>query len=156
MLRQLGFTMIEMMVVLAVLSVLALATFPVAEMTARRAREVELRSSLTEIRSALDAYRKAFDEGRILPNAGRSGYPPTLETLVAGEVDARDPGRGRMYFLRRIPRDPFREPDTKLDAMWGLRSYASPPDRPAPGADVFDVYSLSPGVGLNGVPYRDW
>ncbi|MFN3717093.1 MAG: hypothetical protein ACK4R8_10260, partial [Thiobacillus sp.] len=62
-----------------------------------------------------------------------------------------------LYFLRRLPRDPF-YPDASVPAAetWGLRSYASPPDAPVPGRDVFDVHSLSTAKGLNGLPYREW
>ena len=88
---------------------------------------------------------------------GETGYPPDLYALVDGVEDARDPGRSMIYFLRRVPRDPyFPDPSAPAEETWGLRSYASPPDAPRPGDDVFDVYSLSSRVGLNGVPYRDW
>lgn len=150
-----GFTIIELVVVLAVLSVLALAVTPVAELTVRRAKERELKAALHEIRAALDAYKRAHEAGRV-QGGPPSGYPASVEVLVDGVVDAKDARAGTIYFLRRVPRDPFAVPGTRVDQMWGLRSYASPPDRPRPGEDVFDVYSLAPGVGLNGIAYRDW
>jgi general secretion pathway protein G len=152
-----GFTLIELVITAAILGVLALAVLPSAETVARRARESELRTSLRELRGALDAYKRAWDEGRVPKSIGQSGYPPTLEILVDGVVDPKSQKGARVYFLRRLPRDPF-YPDATAPAAatWGKRSYASPPDSPAEGEDVFDVFSLAQGAGLNGVPYRDW
>lgn len=152
-----GFTMVELLVSIAILSVLALGALPVAELTVRRAKEQELRLALRSIRMAIDAYKKAADENRIERVADGSGYPSTLEMLVDGVPDAKDPARQRIYFLRRVPRDPFAD-DTRSRPgdSWGLRSYASSAESPQPGRDVFDVYSRAPGNGLNGVPYREW
>lgn len=146
-----GFTIIELVICAAILAILASAALPLTELTAKRAKEQELRRALREIREGLDAYKQAVEDGRIPRKAGDSGYPPTLEVLVQGVDDQRTLKKTRIYFLRRIPPDPFTE-----DGRWGLRSYASPPDEPSEGDDVFDVYSLSPGIGLNGRPYREW
>lgn len=154
--RAAGFTVIELMVVLAVLAILASLTLPVAELTVKRAKERELKSALVEMRAALDAYKRAVDEGRIQIRSGASGYPSSLAVLVEGVTDEKDSARRTLYFLRRIPRDPFALPALTPEEQWGLRSYASPADDPRPGADVYDVYSLSDGVGLNGIPYRAW
>ncbi len=155
--RTRGFTLIELVITVAIVGLLATAAFPLAEMAARRTKEQELRLALREIRDALDAYKTAFDQGRIEQEVGQSGYPPDLDVLAAGVEDAKDPDAGMIYFLRRVPRDPF-FPDATATASnsWGLRSYESPPDAPQSGDDVFDVYSLSSGTGLNGVRYRDW
>ncbi len=152
-----GFTLIEMVVTVAIVGILAAGAFPLAELAAQRTREAELRQALRQIRGGLDAYKQAFDDGRIEQEVGASGYPPTLATLVDGVVDVSDPSAPRIYFLRRILRDPF-HPDTSVppDQTWGKRSYASPPNAPREGADVFDVYSLSGRTGLNGIPYREW
>lgn len=152
-----GFTLIEMIVTVAVVAVLAAIAVPVMQFTAQRARESELRTALRQIREGIDSYKRHADEGRIARAADASGYPPRLEDLVKGLPDAKSPGAARIYLMRRIPRDPFNT-DASLDAAasWGLRSYASPPDAPAAGADVFDVYSRAPGAGLNGIPYREW
>jgi general secretion pathway protein G len=148
----LGFTLIEMMVVLAMLAVLAMATAPVAQLVADRSRERELKAALREMRDAIDEYRRATEDGRISRGAGTSGYPPTLDSLVDG-VPALS--GGRIYFLRRIPRDPMANVPAEAE-KWGLRSYASGPDHPMAGEDVFDVYSLAEGTGLDGTPYRKW
>ena len=155
--RSRGFTLIEMVVTVAVVAVLAAMAVPVAQLSAQRARESELRTALRQIREGIDTYKRYVDEGRIAWASDASGYPPKLADLVQGVPDAKSPGGARIYLLRRIPRDPF-SLDAALEAgeTWGLRSYASAPDAPAEGGDVFDVYSRAPGTGLNGVPYREW
>ena len=145
------------MVVIAIIGILATMAVPMIELARVRSDEAELRTALRQIRTGLDDYRKAWDEGRIEKKVGASGYPPSLDVLVNGVRDIKQPNDARIYFLRRLPRDPFfRDKTTPAEQTWGLRSYASPPDEPAPGADVFDVYSLSGRTGLNGIPYRNW
>jgi len=152
-----GFTLIELLVTLAIIGVLASAVVPLAELAVQRTKEQELRVALRQIRGALDAYKRAVDEGHVARKADASGYPPTLDVLVAGVPDEKDPEKANIYFLRRIPRDPlYADTDAPAARTWGKRSYASPPDEPKEGNDVFDVYSLSEGVGLNGIPYRQW
>lgn len=157
-LRNRGFTIIELVITVAIISVLATAVLPSAQLLYQRERESELRASLRTIRSAIDAYKLASDTGHIKKQADKTGYPPDLQTLVDGVDDASSAKEGvKIYFLRRIPRDPF-WPDATTPAgdSWGRRSYASPPDDPAPGDDVYDVYSRSSRTGLNGIPYREW
>lgn len=154
--RARGFTLIELLVTLALIGLVASIALPVAELTKRRIQESELRSSLRQIREGLDAHKQAADEGRIILRAGDSGYPRSLAVLVEGVEDARSPTRAKINFLRRIPRDPFADPALKSDDTWGKRSYQSEHDRPRPGDDVYDVYSLAPGMGINGIQYREW
>jgi len=155
--RARGFTLIELAVTLVIVGLLASAAAPLLELSARRNREQELRSALREIRTAIDAYKLAADQGRVRKTLLQSGYPPTLAALVEGVPDARSPDKRMIYFLRRLPPDPsFPDPNASPADTWGKRSYASRPDRPEQGDDVFDVYSLSDKVGLNGRPYRNW
>ncbi|MEO8655975.1 MAG: type II secretion system protein [Ramlibacter sp.] len=156
--NQHGFTLIEMVVTVAIVALLASVALPLAEVSARRGKEHELRLALREIRSALDAYRQAVEEGRVASAMHESGYPGSLQLLVDGVPDASSPDRKkRIYFLRRIPRDPlFPDPARPAEESWGKRSYASSPDAPEEGADVFDVYTRAPGTGLNGIPSNRW
>jgi general secretion pathway protein G len=152
-----GFTIVELLVTLVMVSILASAALPMAELVVQRNKEQELRRALREIRDALDAYKQAGDEGRMLRKVGESGYPPTLASLVEGVTDVKSPTGARMYFLRRISRDPFfNQGDVPAVQTWGKRSYASSADDPKEGDDVYDVYSVSPKAGLNGIPYREW
>lgn len=154
---QYGFTLIEMMVTLAIIAVLGMLVVPVAQIGVQRSKEQDLRIALREIRNAIDAHKLASDEGRIPRDSNSNGYPASLQVLVDGVGDTKNPKRQKIRFLRRLPRDPM-FPDTSVDASqsWGLRSYASDAGEPKDGSDVYDVYSRSPQVGLNGVPYSVW
>jgi general secretion pathway protein G len=145
-----GFTLIELVITVAIVGLLASIALPLAEVSSQRSREQDLRRSLREMREAIDAWKKASDDGIIERKSDQSGYPPTLEALVQGAPDKRKPDAPKVFFLRRVPRDPFG------GEKWGLRSYASGVDDPKAGDDVFDVFSLAEGKGLNGVPYKEW
>ena len=153
-----GFSLIELMAVLAILAILAAAAFPMARVASQHSKEQDLRYSLRQLREGLDAYKRAADEGRIAKKVGESGYPKSLDELVKGVEDLRDPNmnKSKIYFMRRIPRDPMAAPGVAAAESWGKRSYASPPDEPREGDDVYDVYSRSETVGLNGIAYRQW
>ena len=149
--RQRGFTLTELVVVCAVLGILATVSFPVVKFTKKRAKEIELRSGLREMRSAIDEFKRYSDAGFIPVEVGTDGYPEDLEVLVEG-VEVIGQIDKKAKFLRRIPLDPMTG-----EAEWGLRSYQDEMDsRSWGGENVFDVYSLSGGTGLNGVPYSQW
>ena len=155
--RLTGFTLMELMIAVAILGILVSGAVPLLELTQRRAKEQDLRVALRQIRTAIDAYKRAGEEGRIEKKADASGYPPDVRVLEEGVRDAKSPKSAKIYLMRRLPRDPFNDdPAVPASRTWGLRSYSSPPDRPAEGSDVFDVYSLNDGTGLNGIPYRQW
>ncbi len=151
-----GVTLLELLITLAILSILAAVVLPVAEVTVRRNKEIELRQALRTVRRAIDSYKEAFDEAvrnnKIIRNAEDTGYPKTLDDLVAGS------DFGGLYpyqrkFLRRIPKDPM----DREEKGWGLRSHADDADAEVwGGEDVYDIYSQSDGVALDGSPYREW
>ena len=149
-----GFTLIEMVVVVAIVGILATAAQPLLTLAARRQKEFELHRALRSLRTAIDAYHQAVVDGKIAVKA-EDGYPESLQVLVDGVANATVKDR-KVYFLRSVPRDPFADPATPAAQTWGLRSYESPADAPRAGRDVFDVYSLAPGNALDGQPYRAW
>ncbi len=154
--RPAGFTLVELLITVAILSLLASGAMTFADLAVKRGQEQELRASLRQIREAIDAYKTAADANRIRKAADESGYPPTLAALTEGVPELGSATGKKLYFLRRLPRDPLADPALPAEATWGLRSYESEPANPQAGRDVFDVYSLSPRLGLGGRPYREW
>ena len=149
--RSRGFTLLEMITTVTVLLILASAVVPMAKNGIRRQKELELRRDLREVRLAIDAYKTQVDQQKIKPPPlENKGYPESLDVLVEGA-----PMMGKtmkIRFLRRIPVDPFLG-----KAEWGLRSIADEPDSTSwGGGNVFDIYSMAPGTGMNGIPYRQW
>ncbi len=148
---QAGYTLAELVMVAAILASLSLLAMPVVKYTTQRSKEMELRQDLREMRGAIDEYKRYSDLGLLPVDLGTEGYPKDLASLVkgialVGQVDKKK------KFLRRIPVDPLTG-----KAEWGLRSYQDEPDaKETGGEDVYDVYSLASGVGLNGIAYRDW
>jgi general secretion pathway protein G len=164
-----GFTLIELLVTVVLVGIVALTATPMIEVISVKQREQELRQALRTIRTALDAHKAAADAGLLPKAAGESGYPATLELLTQPlEVTAARPGSAgaaaaagqapqRLVFLRQLPRDPFHpDPHTPAALTWDTRAYASRPDEPQPGADVFDIASKSPRTALDGTPYARW
>ena len=155
--REGGFTLVELVVAVAIVGTLSALAVPLLSVTMERHKEDEVRLALRQIRSALDTYHQAVVDKRIEAEADSNGYPATLEALIEGVPDITKPDRRPIYFLRRLPRDPFAA-DASASAAdtWGKRSYASPPDAPEEGEDVFDVHSRSGHVALNGERISSW
>lgn len=148
---QAGYTLAELVMVAAVMVILAGAALPAVKFTARRTKEMELRHHLRSMRDAIDTYKRYSDSGMLAVDIGTEGYPAELDDLVEGVEIVGQIDR-KIKLLRRIPVDPMTG-----EAEWGLRSFQDEADSDSWGGEnVFDVYSLSNGVGLNGVPYREW
>lgn len=155
--RPRGFTLIELVVTVAIVALLSMLALPLAELAVKRSKEQDLQLALRQIRGALDAYKQAMVEGHLLAKVDGSGYPATLNELVEGVNDAQSPVPRKIFFLRRLPRDPFAaDPQLSPAETWGTRSYQSNPNDPQPGDDVYDVFSRAGGVGINGIPYKEW
>lgn len=151
-----GFTLIEMLVTLTILSVLAAAAIPLAKVSIKREKEIQLKRNLRIIREAIDEYKRLADENKFQVEEDSEGYPPDLETLIKG-VEVEEVIQGKkvkrvIKFLRKIPQDPM---TNSVD--WGLRSYQDDPDSTIWGGEnVYDVFTKSPGTALDGTKYRDW
>jgi general secretion pathway protein G len=153
-----GFTLVEMIVALSIVAVLAMLALPLGKMAVKRTNEIELQRALRTMREAIDAYKKLADEKKFEVDEETEGYPPTLETLVKGvEIQDKD-SKGKagakktVKFLRRIPKDPMTD-----SYDWGLRSYQDDFDSDAWGEEnVYDVYTKSPAIALDGTKYKDW
>jgi len=149
--RQGGFTLAELVMVCAILASLSLLAMPVVKYTSKRSKEMELRADLRDMRAAIDQYKRFSDQGLLPVDLGSEGYPKDLDSLVKGIALVGQVDR-KMKFLRRIPFDPMTGKQ-----QWGVRSFQDEPDATQTGGeDVYDVFSLSSGVGLNGIRYRQW
>lgn len=146
-----GYTLAELVMVCSIMSILALAAMPIAKFTSKRVKEAELAFHLRTMRNAIDEYKRYSDAGLLTQELGAEGYPKEFEDLIephdiVGQIDRQ------VRFLRSIPVDPMTG-----EAEWGMRSQQDEPDSNFWGGEnLFDVYSLSEGVGLNGVPYSEW
>ena len=152
--REKGFTYLELIIATMILAILAAAIIPVAEVTSKRAKEMELRRGLRIMRDAIDKYKMSVDAGLIGGmdvELGSEGYPEELEVLVEGVTQVGTPGK-TLRFLRRIPIDPMTS-----STDWGFRSYQDEPDSTFwGGQNVYDVYTKSRGTALDGTKYSDW
>lgn len=156
-----GFTLVEMLVVLAMLGILAVLVKPVVEIVAQREREQQLRRALWTLRDAIDEYKRAHETGALPLVPGESLYPPTLQALTKLYQDARPqtqaPAQARQIrFLRAVPRDPFADSKLSPESSWALRAFLSEASDPKPGVDVYDVHSTSQGRALDGSLLKDW
>lgn len=143
-----GFTLIELIVATAILTILTTMALPLARLTIKREKERELRYDLWQLRDAIDRYKDAADRQAFQIKVGSEGYPPDLETLVNGV----DVGGKKLKFLRKIPIDPMTG-----RAEWGLRSMQDDPASDSwGGQNVFDVYTKSEGTALDGTKYKEW
>lgn len=146
--REAGLTLIELIVTVAILSILASAAVPIARFQVKRQKERILRYDLWQVRAAIDAYKDAADKHAFQTKVDSQNYPPDLQTLVDG-VDVQ--GK-KVRFLRHIPIDPMTGNDD-----WGLRSMQDDPTSDSwGGQNVFDVFSKSDGTALDGTKYSDW
>lgn len=121
-----GFTLIELIVVLAIVALLTSIALPRFANSVEHARETTLRSSLAAMREAIDRH-----------SADRGAYPEDLQALVAAG------------YLNTVPEDPY----TGRRDSWVLLS--PPPDTELPGA-VYDVRSGAAGRGRSGQLLADW
>ncbi|OFW26618.1 MAG: general secretion pathway protein GspG [Acidobacteria bacterium RIFCSPLOWO2_02_FULL_59_13] len=149
---QAGLTLVELIVAVALLSLLSTLALPLARVQIKREKERELRQALREIRTAIDRYKEAADRGMFQVELGTEGYPPDLEVLVEGVELANSPEGKRLKLLRRIPKDPMTN-----STEWGLRSYQDSPDSLSwGGQNVFDVYTQSQDIALDETRYSEW
>jgi general secretion pathway protein G len=154
-----GFTLVELLVTLALVGIAASVVLPLASVIETRAKESELRRSLRTIRQALDNYKTAADAGVIDKQTGASGYPASLDVLVNGVPKSAAMGFSAtpMVFLRSVPRDPFAEAqDIPAVQTWNIRGYGAKQGDFSAGKDVFDVSSKSEKTALDGSHYSDW
>ncbi|HEX2523781.1 MAG TPA: type II secretion system protein [Terriglobia bacterium] len=148
---QRGLTLVELIFTVAIVSILSLAALPLARVSIKRQKEVELRRALREMREAIDRYKDASERGFVEMKFGSDGYPEDLETLVKG-VTQQNAVDKKLRFLRRVPKDPMTG-----GTEWGLRSSQDSPDSTSYGGqNVYDVYSKSSDTALDGTKYSDW
>jgi general secretion pathway protein G len=154
-----GFSLVEMLVVMAILSVLAAVTLPYAEMTVKRDKELELKRDLREIREAIDKFHGDW-VAHIIPqkswDSSGDGYPKTLALLALGARQV-DPMKPNVKYLRHLPENPFGYNDLPPAQQWGMRGYRDPSDGVSwGGEDVYDVYCPGDEKALDGSYYHDW
>jgi len=148
-----GFTLLEMIIVVIIVSILAAVAIPMVETSVKRHKEIELRRALRTIREAIDEYRKFVEENKVEVEEETYNYPPTLETLIEGiEYKDKKGDEKIQKFLRHIPVDPLTS-----SIEWGLRSYQDKPDSDSWGGEnVWDIYTKSERKALDGTFYKDW
>lgn len=154
-----GLTLIELLVTLVILSILAAAAVPYAELTVRRDKEMELRRTLRQVRTAIDAFHEDWRNGGISKTGdgvSDDGFPKTLMVLVEG-AEAGDAKGGVRKYLRRIPRDPFADASKEPEEQWSIRGYQDEADALSWNRiDVYDIRTTSEGTAIDGTPYESW
>jgi general secretion pathway protein G len=154
-----GFSLIELLVVLVILSILAAAAVPYAEVTVRREKELEVRRALREVRTAIDRFHDDWKTGRIAKSAegvSDHGYPRTLQVLVDG-IEGAQAQAVRHRYLRRIPRNPFADATAPVNEHWAMRGYQDAPDSATwGGGDVYDIRSAVNKAALDGTAITSW
>jgi general secretion pathway protein G len=143
-----GLTLAELIIVIAILSLLSTMALPIAKFAVKRQKERELRADLWEMRSAIDHYKDAADKGGIMTKADSFNYPPDLQTLVDGvEIQNKE-----VRFLRKIPIDPMTG-----TAEWDMVAMQDDADSSSwGGQNVFNVHTKSTGTALDGTKYNTW
>lgn len=156
---QRGFNLIEMMVTVVILSILASVAIPYAELSVRRSHEYELKSTIRDIRSAIDRFHLDWQAQQIVSSpslVSDDGYPRTLAVLVNG-IDEKGAMNKKRYYLRRIPKNPFVDPNLPVEEHWQLRGYQDAPDALYWGErDVYDVRPNTDRIAIDGTPYKSW
>lgn len=147
-----AFTYLELIIALVILSLLAGAAMPATQKIVKRGKELELKRALMEVRTSIDRFKRMADAGEIqVDNIDQLGYPADFDQMLEGATLTKQQGK-IMKFLRRIPVDPMTG-----EAKWGMRSVQDDVDSPSWGQEnLFDIYSLSDGVALDGTEYRTW
>lgn len=152
-----GLTLIELVIVVAIIGILASAVAPLANLSKKRAKEFELKRTLRILRSGIDKYKKAYDNKNIDNEIGRSGYPESFLELIEGVKDVKDPNGRMIYFLRRLPRDPMSTNEfIPPEETWEIRAYDNEPDDFSGGEDIYDIRSSSDNIALDGTAYKEW
>ncbi len=147
-----AFTLLEIIITMVLLGILAAAIAPSTKKVVKRRKEAELKHSLLEVRTAIDRFKRAFDDGLIIVEDPKQlGYPKSMEELISGAAMKKESGK-IMRFLRKIPTDPMTG-----EAAWGMRSTYDDPDGGGWGREnLFDIYSLSDGIAMDGTEYSEW
>ena len=127
--RERGFTLIEVLIVVTLLVILASIGMPQYRNSVLRAREAVLREDLWRMRDAIDQYY-----------ADKNKYPASLETLVTDG------------YMRRIPEDPI----THTADTWQTEPAEADPANPTAEPGIYNVKSGAQGTALDGSSYSDW